>query len=122
MSYSIDDQNDHFIGRAQEVKYSKCYPIINPIRDDSKTIFENSLLTKALHWEYEKEWRIIDPIDGLGKQRFPPKLLVGVIFGCRMSDKHQDLVRDWCKNRQGYTSFYKAREALGTYSLELEKV
>ena len=80
------------------------------------------MLTKATHWDYEKEWRIIDHEGGPGIKRFPPHLLVGVIFGCRMSKEHQELVREWCKSRHAEVSFYKAREAAKTYSLEFIKV
>ena len=77
------------------------------------------MLTKAKHWDYEVEWRIIDHEKGPGIKNFPPHLLVGVIFGCRMPEEHQDLVREWCESRRTKVSFYKAREAAQNYALEL---
>lgn len=118
----LDDETDKFIGRALEVSYSEKYPIVNPITDDDSARMEKSFLTKAKHWEYEKEWRIIDYEKGPGIQRFPPHLLVGVIFGCRMSEDHQRLIRDWCKNRQPSVSFYQARQASLTYALDIVEV
>ncbi len=118
----FDDETDRFIARRQEILYSENYPIVNPIKDDDRVRLKKTLLTKAKHWEYEKEWRIIDHEEGPGIKRFPPHLLVGVIFGCRMMEEHQGLVREWCKSHRAELSFYKAREAEQTYSLELIKV
>jgi hypothetical protein len=118
----LDDEKERFIARAQPISYSDDYPIVNPIKDDGLLRLEKTLLTKARHWEYEKEWRIIDHDDGPGIKRFPPHLLVGVIFGCRMSETHKSLIREWCINRQVGASFYQAREASRTYSLEIVEV
>ena len=118
----FDDEKDQFIARAQEISYSDEYPIVNPIKDDDLARLRKTLLRKAKHWEYEKEWRIIDYEKGPGVKHFPPHLLVGVIFGCRMTEEHQALVRDWCGRRQAGVAFYRAREAAQTYSLELIEV
>lgn len=118
----VDDVTDKFIARAQKVSYSEDYPIVNPIIDDDLDRMKKSLLTKAKQWEYENEWRKIDYELGPGIKRFPPHLLVGVIFGCRMSEDHQRLIRDWCKNRQPSVSFYQARQASLTYALDIVEV
>ena len=118
----LDDGKEMFIARAMEIKYSEHYPIVNLITEDYKTRFTKTLLTKSKHWEYEKEWRIIDHENMPGIQRFPPRLLVGVIFGCRMSEKHKGLMREWCANHKTDISFYQAREASGAYSLEITKL
>ena len=118
----LDDKRDRFIARAQEVSYSEDYPIVNPIIDDDLTRMKKSLLTKAKHWEYEKEWRVIDHEGGTGIKRFPPHLLVGVIFGCKMSEDHQTLIREWCEHLKPNVSFYQAQEATRTYTLEFVEV
>ena len=118
----LDDETNKFIARAQEVSYSVSYPIVNPIIDDDMARMKKSLLTKAEHWEYEKEWRIIDYESGPGIKSFSPHLLVGVIFGCKMSEHHQNLIRTWCKDRQSDVPFYQAREASRTYALEIVEV
>jgi len=114
----FDDPNSMFVARALPVSYSKEYPVIYPATDGEYERFEKTLMTKAKFWEYEEEWRIIDD-SGPGIKLFPPKILVGVIFGCRMSEKHRDLVRRWCEGRQTPVSFYQAREAERTYALEI---
>ncbi len=118
----LDDEKERFIARAQPISYSDDYPIVNPIQDDDVLRLEKSLLTKAKHWEYEKEWRIIDHEEGPGIKKFPPHLLVGVIFGCRMREAHKAQIREWCTNRQASVSFYQAREASHTYSLEIIEI
>ena len=118
----VDDEKELFIARAQPISYSEEFPIVNPIRDDDNRRLEKSLLTKAKHWKYEKEWRIIDHDNGPGIRIFPPHLLVGVIFGCKMSETHKALLRSWCSNRQMDVSFYQAQEAPHTYSLKISEV
>lgn len=118
----FDDENDFFISRAQAVTYSDEYPIVNPIIDDDQVRLEKSLLTKAEHWNYEEEWRIIDPVDGPGIKRFSPHLLVGVIFGCRMSEDHKRLIQEWCNDRETDVVFYQAREASRRYALDINPI
>lgn len=115
----FDDDKENFIGEAQKILYADEYPIVNPMKDDHLDRLIKTLLTKAKHWKYEKEWRMIDYKNGPGVRRFPPHLLVGVIFGCRITEKHQALIREWCGGRQAKISFYQARESAQKYSLEL---
>lgn len=114
-----DDTTNRFIARALEITYSEKFPVVNPITEDDMSRFKKTLLTKSKHWEYEAEWRIIDHENGPGRKRFPPYLLVGVIFGCRMLSEHKKLVRAWCENRDTEISFYQAQETAQSYSLEI---
>ncbi len=118
----LDDPKDRFIARAQSVSYSEDYPIVNPITETDAIRLEKSLLTKAKHWEYEDEWRIIDHEKGHGIKKFSPHLLVGIIFGCRMNEGHKEMIRRWCENQKLAVSFYQAREAPRTYSLDIIKL
>ena len=100
------------------VNYSKEYPIVDVIdgHDTNKT-----LLTKAKQWEYEKEWRITIP-NSLGPHRFPPQCLTGVIFGCRMLEKHKEMIREWCRNREPAITYYEARQSEDSYSLNIVEI
>lgn len=44
---------------ACEVKYQDKLPVVISGSDDDETLHRKSVLTKALCWEYEKEWRIV---------------------------------------------------------------
>ena len=100
------------------VKYSRKYPIVNPIVGHATN---ETLLTKAEQWAYEREWRIIIP-NSLGAHRFPPQCLTGIIFGCKMSNEHKDLIRSWCKNRQLAMRYYQARQSADSYRLHIDEI
>ena len=122
----LNDPTDRFRTLAQndnpivpfEVTYANDYPTINRIEDDDWTTVEKASLTKSLEWSYEKEWRMVD-LSGQGVRRFPSQLLTGVVFGCKMSEKHKEMVRGWCKDRESEVEFYEARQSETAYSLEI---
>lgn len=97
------------------VIYSRQYPIVNPIVGHS---LNETLLTKAKQWKYEREWRIIIP-NSLGAHGFPRQCLTGVIFGCRMSEEHKELIRAWCKDGQLAIKYSEARQSKDSYSLDI---
>ena len=100
------------------ITYSPHYPVADLV---SSTGLLEAILTKAKQWDYEKEWRITIP-GRKGPHRFPPQCLTGVIFGCRMSDMHKDLIRFWSKDREPVIKYYQAQEREDSYSLEIVKV
>jgi hypothetical protein len=118
----LDDKEDDFFGRALPVVYQLDYPILNPVVDDPITTVKKTLLTKAKHWKYEKEWRVIDELAGPGVKAFPADSLCGVIFGCRMNIEDQNMIREWCSARQSPVTFYQAKESDSHYSLEIVEV
>ena len=100
------------------VKYSRKYPIVNPIVGHA---IDETLLTKAEQWAYEREWRIIIP-NSLGAHRFPLQCLTGIIFGRRMSDTHKELIRTWCKDRQPAIKYYQAQQSADSYRLHIDEI
>lgn len=117
-----DDEQTPFLAELLEVSYRDEYPIMNPIIDNYEVRYTKALLTKATHWEYEKEWRVIDYTNGPGIRQFPKHLLSGVIFGCRISDEHEALLREWCKAFDGDVSLYRAKEAESSYTLDIARI
>ena len=101
-----------------QVHYTDQYPIAWIAED---VAIEATLLTKAEQWKYEKEWRIITP-DKIGCYPFPASCLTGVIFGCRMSEEHKKLIRDWCKDRQPAIKYYEAKQSEDSYSLNIVEI
>ena len=100
------------------VEYFRKYPIVNPIVAHA---INETLLTKAEQWEYEREWRIIIP-NSLGAHRFPPQCLTGIIFGCRMSDDHKEMIREWCKKWQPAIKYYEAKQSEDSYKLNIIEI
>lgn len=57
------------------------YPDVNFFIDSYQKQADAVLLTKAQHWEYEREWRVIDT-KGPGWHSIDPEWLLGLVFGC----------------------------------------
>ena len=100
------------------VEYSTKYPVANLLNGQ---IAKDTFLRKAKQWEYEKEWRMMVP-NGPGARQFPPQCLTGVIFGCRMTEKHKEMIREWCRNREPAITYYEARESEDSYSLNIVEI
>ena len=103
------------------VRYSNQYPVVNFNRDERMTMVRKTCFTKARQWIYEEEWRMVD-INGPGPHQFSPQCLTGVIFGCRMSEEHKKLIRDWCKDRQPAITYYEAKQSEDSYSLNIVEI
>lgn len=106
---------------AQEVIYSKQFPVINPLRSTEDEKLTNGLLTKAKDWSYEQEFRIIIP----GSQKrisFPEESLSAVIFGLNTVSKHKSLVTEWIQRRKRKPSIYQAIMKHGEYGLHFVKI
>lgn len=108
-----------FFGKSQEVVYSPTCPKIDPIRDSRDRLTEAIVLTKALEWTYEAEWRIIDHIDGPGEKRFPEDLLLGVILGAEMSAEDRTYVVGLVNTRKHPVNLYEAVVRDCSFGLEI---
>ncbi len=133
----LNDPNDQFHAKRQpndpdfrshpclfpyEVEYSEEYPVINPLSEDyadDEKIGRKAFLTKATQWQYEKEWRILGDNNTPGPHQFPSRFLTGIIFGCKMSDAHKDMIHEWCKGRQQVVKYYEAQRAADAYALKI---
>ncbi len=104
-----------------KVKYDEEYPVLNCIRDQPMAMAKKAIFRKAKSWEYEKEWRMVD-INGQGSLQFPSQCLTGVIFGCKMSEEHKELIRSWCTNRQPAITYYQARQSADSYRLHIDAI
>ena len=77
-----------------------------------------AVFTKTTKWKNENEWRMVD-LNGPGPHQFPSRFLTGVIFGCRMSEKHKDKIRTWCKGREAGITYYQAQQSEDRYALNI---
>jgi hypothetical protein len=105
-------------GEAQPVQYSPEYPNVL-LQDPPEKQVESFLLTKALDWEYEKEWRIIDT-DSSGEKVFPEELLVGVILGSCMLAEEKDYIVNLVRQRKYPVKIYQASVNKGSFSLNID--
>jgi len=108
-----------FFGRAQPVQYSVAYPEVELLRDSPDRHIDAFLLTKAIDWKYEEEWRIIDHDSGPGEKVFPEGLLVGVILGARMPTEDKEVVVKRLGARKDPVQIYQASVSRASFGLEI---
>jgi hypothetical protein len=125
-----------FFGNAMRVKYSDNLPLLNffkivagirdtgPEGDRVRRLFVTALyLTKATHWSYEQEWRLVIAFRGMackGSYGFPPELLKEVRLGCQVASEEQRKVVQWI--REGHTSpvLYRARKRETEFGVDFD--
>ena len=71
----LTSNNTPFFGLAQKVEYMPNYPEVDLLNSSPVEQFQAFLLTKAIDWKYEEEWRIIDHDTGPGDKVFSEELL-----------------------------------------------
>lgn len=77
---------------AFEVTYSKERPTVNFAGPDRNEVITMGLLNKSDLWSYESEYRMIDYRSKPGFRPLPRNVLVGVIYGARMSESDKEFV------------------------------
>jgi len=92
------DRYHAFYGKMMKVQYKKGVTYFEIDHPNSPMKIWESFSTKDTIWEYENEYRVINPpaelhiYDGNGIKPFPRELLKGVIFGYRISPKVRDKI------------------------------
>lgn len=107
------------LGIPLDVSYSVDFPRVDFLRDSDRRQMEANLLTKAAVWSYEREWRILDTNEGPGVRQFPPEMLSGVVFGCKMTEEDRAAVHGWVESGPTSPKFYEAVIKEDSYSLEV---
>ncbi len=103
---------------VQPIAYSGPFPAVHATKSNHTTQMTANLLTKAIDWQYEGEWRIFDH-SGPGLKRFEPHVLSGVIFGCRTPRPDRDFVRRAVARGQCRPTFYEAVRRPWHYALDI---
>jgi hypothetical protein len=90
LGFEVDNPNEKGI---YKVNYDDKYPELNLEKIWHIDGMTKILLNKSTHWSYEKEWRqtLIEPASF---QRDYPGNLSEIIFGARISEDHQKLIRE----------------------------
>lgn len=103
---------------AHQILYRSERRLINPFRDTHKEMVDAALLTKASHWAYEKEWRIVGP-QGPGVRLFAPRCLTGIIFGAQIAPSDAEKVLKWIKRRTLPMKVYRAAIDKAKYAITI---
>jgi len=111
-----------FFGRSQKIIYKLNYPKVNYFKSTQLEQIETCLLTKAIFWKYEQEWRVIDHDKGPGIKYFPGELLTGVVMGCRITEENRKKVFKWCNGREYRPKLYEARVKKRKFGLDIVEI
>lgn len=115
------DGEAQLMAHAHRVLYSQKRVPIYAYSDDKDASMTKALLTKSVHWEYEKEWRLINYQSGPGTVKFRPENLTGIVIGALASEDTVALIKQWVKARSRALDIYQASLSKTDYALEIKK-
>lgn len=113
---------EQFTG-CKKVVYYPGFPTLSDFNERHEELF---ILSKSKHWEYEKEWRIIEPVedkekDEIGKvYTFEKNALTGIILGCEIFDNERDRIRMWRDYGQPQAGIYKSVKDNDSYAIKVD--
>ena len=109
-----------FFARTFPVHYQDEVPSFNFYKPENELeIVRATVLTKASHWKYEEEYRIVDMRQGPGMHALPKGIISGVILGLRMPEEQRQRVREVVKGCGTEILVYEARRREGAYGLQI---
>lgn len=86
--------NEHTQWFAFPVEYKNARPRVNLTMFKDTDVMMSALFHKSVHWEYEREHRMMKWRSPSGYLDFPPKAFVGVILGAKITENDEKFVRD----------------------------
>lgn len=108
---------------SQPVRYKEMRPAVNPVSQSHDEMLDHAIFTKADHWKYEQEWRLIQyKKQGAGIYSTPSEALVGVILGAQILDEDKRDVLDWISARAQPTKVYQAKVSLTRFALKIDEI
>ena len=117
LQFLVSLTSPSFFWEAQKVMYRRSFEKVDIHHASKDQIFDACFLAKAWDWRYEQEWRVFGP-DRVGNRRFPPEVLVGVVLGARMPERHRQLIEKLCSARAPRPNVSVARISEDKYALE----
>ena len=95
------------------------YPNVNFFTSSMQEQVDAILLTKAKHWEYEREWRIIDTT-GPGLHEIQSEWLLGLIFGCAMPVAQVAEISEMASQRNSPLLLFRAEKKKSEFALTIK--
>jgi len=112
---------DPFFGNCYPVIYREEYPE-TAISDSEIEITNTAFLTKSSDWAYEREYRIIENINGPGLYKFPSHLLSEIIIGCQAPIELREKVIGMARNHPTKPQVFQAEIAPREFRLLSKKL
>lgn len=116
------DPTDHFFSYASNVSYSDERPSVNLISDPPDQFQNKALFTKASHWIYEEEFRIVTPKFSPGIHKYPAEALTGIILGAFITEEDRQSVINWTSSLSHKVNLLQAKIHQSKYIIEIENL
>ena len=120
-----DEGHVDFFAQAQPVQYQQHLPKVNFYTTNRIEKAQAFILTKADHWSYEQEWRIV--IDAACVSRYlpvPQGTISAVYLGCKISSQNRDEVlgRISATSPRDGIRVFQAQRRSDAYALTFEPI
>lgn len=114
--------NSGIMRLAKKVTYANSRPTVRLFDTihNAATEMMNATLAKSLHWDYEKEWRIVHPAPGF--MPFDPDDLTAVIFGAAATEHTVATVTDAVTRSQRKLQLYRSVPDPNNYDYLIEPI
>ncbi|MGA2893543.1 MAG: DUF2971 domain-containing protein [Xanthobacteraceae bacterium] len=137
LEFHCDDGRQHVLHHAEPVRYRTKMPRLmdedamveffsGQLELSEKIILDETVYVKATDWAYEKEWRLVWPSDDSSRNfvdvPFEGRDLVGVYFGCRMSQADFHALRDIICGKYSQATMYLAKKSQREFALVFDRV
>jgi len=106
---------------ARKVDYKEERPVFRAFERGREALHQmlgTALSTKAPHWEYEQEWRVIS-LEALSPGRFEPAALKEVIVGAQTTSEDFEWLLTTVRGRNPPVQLKRSRLSAKRYELEL---
>jgi hypothetical protein len=114
----VGNRFEKVFGEAQRINYRADFHLPS-VWDNPDALLEYAVLTKADHWRYEHEWRLIRPGGAGTFIPFDPRSLSGLTFGCSVPEADRGQVREWVATRSPPLELFEARRVPDAFALEI---
>jgi hypothetical protein len=85
-------------------------------------MLDHAIFTKADHWKYEQEWRLIKYRQGAGVYKTSPEALVGIILGAQISDEDRRDVLKWISSCSQPVNVYQSTVSPTQFAVEINEI
>jgi Protein of unknown function (DUF2971) len=94
------------------VEYTENRPRVNLTKFNDPDVMKSALFQKSVHWQYEREHRMIEWQGAAGYREFPSQSFSGIIFGAKIATDDKVFVRDLLLQRPGLNVYQASVDEL----------
>jgi len=105
-----------------KVEYSKSYPNVNAYSHSNRERFHFQVLTKALDWRYEQEYRIVLQNSPNSSVILPEGIIKRIVLGSQVSIENRTTVIEILKQKNENITLFQSKCSRNDFRLQFEKI